>query len=290
MRKLAMILLFVLLVTVFTSGNPIAADIDLPKTEKITDIKKIIASGTLRVAICQQDYYPFYTTLENGVIQGLDYDMATEIAGHMGVKPHFVRTAKTWDRTLELVAAGDVDIAISGLTITLTRALKVQFTDPYVTMPSLIVINRRFASGHGKSYLKRLKKKGVTITTVRGTAQQEFARLVFPDASIMTLSTEDECLQAVIGNKADAFFSTYELLYGHLLEKPALSLYLKAMRLENPKDHIAIAVHQESRHLHNWLNLYIKWRGLDNYSIEDVILQHPSDTAAKKNILENRQP
>ncbi|MBI5896198.1 MAG: transporter substrate-binding domain-containing protein [Desulfobacterales bacterium] len=72
---------------------------------------------------------PLNMTTKKGVPAGLDIDIAQYIASAMGVQLQLV--TKNFDELLPALEAGQVDMVISGMTITPERNLKVAFAGPY---------------------------------------------------------------------------------------------------------------------------------------------------------------
>jgi polar amino acid transport system substrate-binding protein len=66
---------------------------------------------------------------KSGVPMGLDVDLASYMAGAMGVKLSLV--IKPFSELLPALEAGEVDMVISGMTITPERNMKVAFAGPY---------------------------------------------------------------------------------------------------------------------------------------------------------------
>lgn len=244
------------------------------------DIRGILERGVLRVAMSREDCYPFYTTGTNGELVGADPDMAREIAGFLGVRVEFDRSSETWDEIPELLVAGKADIGISAITITMPRAMRVLFTDPYVTAPALLIVNRRQALSDEEEILEKLHARALTVACRKGTAHVVFAHELFPKTTVLELSSADACMDAVLQGEAFAFFCSYELKYSHLASNPDLALRLKAIDVKAWRDSLAMAVPWSSTHLQAWLNLYLRWRR-PNLSIEDIIRLHPADTPAK---------
>src|SRR5690349_21980735 len=82
------------------------------------EFARIVNRGELVVAMLGVDQPPFFET-RNGRLQGIDVDIANEMAAKLGVQVRFNRDAKTFDGVVSLLANGDADLAISKLSRTL---------------------------------------------------------------------------------------------------------------------------------------------------------------------------
>ena len=97
-------------------------------------IRSIKERGTLVVAVADLERYPFFYLDQDGALVGADIDLARAIGQALGVAVEFNRSVATFDGVVDLVARGEADVAISKLSVTLDRALRVRFSNP--TSPS----------------------------------------------------------------------------------------------------------------------------------------------------------
>ena len=79
------------------------------------DIRSIVSSRVLRIAISRFDIPPFHRHRANGTIVGKEAELAYRIAGALAVKAVFVDDATTFDEVVKLVADGRADIGINAL-------------------------------------------------------------------------------------------------------------------------------------------------------------------------------
>ena len=106
------------------------------------DIKKIITRGKLIVAINGIDYPPFFYHTADNKFEGIDIDIAKDLAKYLDVNVEFNRSAKTFAEVIKLVENEKADIAISALSGTLTRGILVRVSDPYLIPNQVVIINR----------------------------------------------------------------------------------------------------------------------------------------------------
>ena len=112
-----------LLVALIVAGlGPAAAD--------GSRLQEILARGTLRVGTTG-DYRPF-TALDkaSGEYSGFDIDLARSLGAALGVRIEFVTTS--WPNLARDFDAGAFDIAMGGVSVTLERAKKGFFSEPYM--------------------------------------------------------------------------------------------------------------------------------------------------------------
>src|SRR5210317_2462845 len=120
----------------------------LPGVAAADTLDDILERGTLRVGM-EPGYMPFELTNKKGEIIGFDVDMAKRMAKAMDVKLELVSTA--WDGIIPSLLTDKFDIIMSGMTVTQSRNLRVNFADPYIIVGQTILINKKL-EGKIKSY------------------------------------------------------------------------------------------------------------------------------------------
>jgi ABC-type amino acid transport substrate-binding protein len=91
-------------------------------------LSRIVSSGTLRVGM-SGGQPPLNFKSRDGKLLGLEVDMAGALAGLMGLELKIVQ--KPFSELLGALAGGEVDLVISGMTITPERNMKAAFVGPY---------------------------------------------------------------------------------------------------------------------------------------------------------------
>lgn len=268
MRKLVV----TLLVFVMAFATAFANDNSL--WEKST-LNQIIKRGELRVGM-EAGYMPFELKNKKGEIVGFDVDMAKEMAKDMGVKLTLVNTA--WDGIISSLLTDKYDIIMSGMTITASRNLQINFADPYVVVGQTILLKKELA-GKIKSY-KDLNDPKYTIATKLGVTGDYATKKYMGKAKINLFETEQEAAMEVINGKADAM--VYDLPYNALFSAQNAG---KVAFLDTPFTYepLAWAIRKGDPDFMNFLNnfmkqmrgdgryqaIYNKWFGTDEW-LKDI--------------------
>ncbi len=92
-----------------------------------TKLEKIKQSGTLHV-LTRTDPTTYYQNADG--YAGLEYDLITLFAQHLGVTAH-IEVPNTFDEILNKISKGEADIAAAGLTITEARQHTMRFAPAY---------------------------------------------------------------------------------------------------------------------------------------------------------------
>ncbi|MBI39361.1 MAG: hypothetical protein CMF59_07160 [Leptospiraceae bacterium] len=119
--------------------QPLSSDPGLKSRPEGTYLRKLADKGTLRIGL-QKNVAPFHIP-GNSDFPGLDVEIGTSIANHMGLKPNFV--FGDLDELIALAARGEIDIALGGVSSDLQRGLTVNFSDPYLKTTPAALLNRK---------------------------------------------------------------------------------------------------------------------------------------------------
>jgi polar amino acid transport system substrate-binding protein len=217
---------------------------------EMTALNSIQKAGKLRVGM-EPGYMPFEMQNKQSKIVGFDVDMARLMAKAMGVELELVPTG--WDAIIGSLLTDKFDIIMSGMTVTQSRNLRVNFVDPYIIVGQTILINKKL-EGKVKSY-KDLNNPKYTVTSKLGTTGEQAVKRLISRAKYKSFETEPEAALEVINGKADAF--VYDLPYCAVFyaQKGAGKLVF----LDEPFtfEPLGWAIKQGDVDFLNWLNNFI---------------------------------
>lgn len=227
------------------------------------DIARIKQRGELVVAMYYEDVPLFCTHNSKNELEGIDIDIARDIAEKLGVKLTLSRNAKTFDEVAQTVSSRKADIGLSSLSDTLERSTAVSFTTPYWSLRQALLINRLKLSAYKDhpNFSKielLLNQPGIEIGVLKGSSYVDFAKKSFPLATIESYDTIAQGIEDTKKAKLLAFlYDEVEIMNWNKVH-PEDSLFLKSDFITQSEDTLAIAVHWQDSHLLSWLNLYIQ--------------------------------
>lgn len=224
------------------------------------DMKRIMKQGKIVVAMYYEDIPPFIMHDRQGNLFGYDIDLANDLGKRMGVKIEFNRKAKTFDEVVEIVANRKADIAITVLSRTLERAIKVGFSRPYVLLHQALLINRLKVAQLKieKDPVNGLNHKDAKIGVIEGSSYVGFAKQDFPMSTIIPYRTWDEVMKDVLEGKIHAGLYDEIEINNWRHAHPGAMIYIQPVIINDRVDPIAIAMHWEDTHLRSIINLYTK--------------------------------
>ena len=239
------------------------------------DIGRIIEQKEIRVGIKKGDIPPFlYTNKEGTERYGIDINIANSIAKAFGVKPNFEHTADSFNGVINLVINGEVDIAISKLSVTEERNKKVLFTKPYAIFNHGLLINRKAwqkIKNKNISTTKALQDGLLKLGILSDSSYVFFAQNILKAKNIDSSCNDwEKLMQKLIvnDNDIDAIYRDIFEIKKILTEKYELIVDYATLSFDNLDDRIAIAVNYKDRHLKYWLDSF-----LTNYLSRDMYIK-----------------
>jgi len=159
--------------------------------EKVKKNKKLVI-GTA------PGYAPFEMTDLKGKYVGYDIDTAKAIAKALGVEVEFKEYS--FDGLIAALQVGEIDMIISGMTITGPRALSVSFANPYYKTKQVALVP---SSDTTTKEWTDLDKKGNKIATVIGTTGQLITKNTFKHAEVKDYKEMPAAALAMISGQID---------------------------------------------------------------------------------------
>lgn len=239
-------------------------------------VADLIAAGKIVVAVVSVDRYPFFYMDAKGNLAGSDVDLARGIAQELGVELMFNRSASTFDGVVDLVAEGEADIGISKLSITLPRAQRVRFTQPYIELGQGLLINRvALASAglsHDRDVVEALNRPGRRLGAVQGTSYVGFGHSLFPEADLIEYRDKQAMFAAVLAGDVIAVLYDENEIKQYIFERPDRLIEVKVQMLPKRTDPIAIAVADPQ--LQYWLDTYLELKGV-RLTVNELLTRYP---------------
>jgi polar amino acid transport system substrate-binding protein len=167
-------------------------------------IDRILERKELRVGTSGHQP-PLNATAKDGTIIGFDADLAQALARAMGVKLTLVSIQ--FSELLPALQRGDIDMVISGLTMTPERNLHVAFVGPYLVSGMSMLTKSKTLARLRKP--EELDHPSVSVALLRGSTAEQFAEDNMPRAKRVLVDTLDEGVEMVKRGKIDALIADH---------------------------------------------------------------------------------
>lgn len=178
-------------------ANEEATDTDAD-VEETTEPAETGGDITSLVVGTDATYAPMEYMDENGEIVGIDIDIVNAIADELGIEVEFKNIG--WEPLFPAVDNGEVDFAVSSVTITEERQESFDFTDPYYIANQLILVPE---DSDVTSFADLEDKKvSVQINTTGHIVVQELLGETSPN--IVAAETMPLAISEMINGNADA--------------------------------------------------------------------------------------
>ncbi len=226
-------------------------------------LRAIVKRGVLRVAM-HALYPPFRIPGESGKTDdgfaadqpvpadsypGIDVEVAHELARSLGVRLEIV--SGNIEEMMEMVQKGQVDLALGGISSTLTRARFVQFAEPYfITTPAVLLAKSRLPNESQSEEFARRKLRSLAdlrrlerlvLGVVRNTTTH---RLLLEDPAFSKHKIEafvgrSEMVKAFEDNDIDAIVADAVFITALTLEKPVYLVNAVALTQPYREEHLS---------------------------------------------------
>ncbi|MEW5910998.1 MAG: transporter substrate-binding domain-containing protein [Thermodesulfobacteriota bacterium] len=194
MRKLHLVLALVLSLLVAASGLALAG----PVAQRVSK-NKVLVVGT------SADYPPFCVKDKNGQVVGLDMDLARGLAAALGVKLQV--KVLPFGQLLPAVRAGELDLALAGITMMPRRNLQAAFVGPYfVTGQGMLLKASLAAAVKGPGDVNR---PDFTVAVAQGTTGAAAAKVALSKAKLAQAANMEAALKLLLDGKAQVLVADF---------------------------------------------------------------------------------
>jgi polar amino acid transport system substrate-binding protein len=183
-------------------------------------LQQIVAAGELRVGL-SGDQPPFNMTARDGRLIGFEVDVVEALGDAMGLEVRLVQ--RPFEELLPALERGELDVVMSGVTITAERNARVAFVGPYfVSGKSLLARDRALAE---VGSFVALDQPGRTYVTLAGSTSEAQARAELSRAKVVTTADYEAAIAQVRGGRADALIADYAVCQVTVWRLPEAGLH-----------------------------------------------------------------
>ena len=195
---------------------------------------------------------PLNMTTKTGEIIGLEIDLAQAMADAMHVKLRLA--TMPFVDLLPALEAGQVDMILSGMSMTPERNMKFAFVGPYLTSgKSFLAKETTVASSKGSEDLNTPQMR---LAALRGSTSEVFVQQNMPKATLVSTKDYDEAIILLLQDKVDAMIADLPACLFAVRRYPDRGLYA----LETPLTYepIGIALSGNDPLLLNWTQNWLR--------------------------------
>jgi len=177
-----------------------AAAVAADRTDTLDAVTK---AGVLKVCTTG-DYKPFtYLDPAKGEYEGIDIDMAKDLAAALGVKAEFVKTS--WKTLLADFTGGACDMAMGGISVTLQRQKQAFFSIP-IDVDGKTPITKCENVDKLRT-VEQIDRPGVTVAEPPGGTNEAFVREKIKSAKIVIFPDNTKIFDEILAGRADVMIT-----------------------------------------------------------------------------------
>lgn len=139
---------------------------------------------------------------KNNTTTGLEADFAAKLGAFTGRKVKFIE--RDWKQQIPALENNEIDIIMSGMSITPARQYRIAFSDPYLRSGQILLVRlnekNRFSTG-----IYSLMNSSYTIGVIKGTTGDLFITKTLNRAKVKYFTKSLQAVQALINKEIDVF-------------------------------------------------------------------------------------
>lgn len=166
-------------------------------------IEKIVNKGVLTVGV-SGDQPPFSMVNRKGEFIGYDIELAQLLGASMRVKVEFAKM--NFDELLPALKNNEVDIVISGMTITPKRNMSHAFVGPYlISGKSILTKSKTLINATSPNDINM----DIKVVTLKGSTSEEFVEEYLPEVEVILEENLDMAINKVRNDEAELLIADY---------------------------------------------------------------------------------
>ncbi|MBI3444354.1 MAG: amino acid ABC transporter substrate-binding protein [Magnetospirillum sp.] len=167
-------------------------------------LDKVRGSGEVRVCIWPDYYSISYRNTRTGQLEGIDIDMARELAKDLGVKVQFVDSS--FKTMIDDLLSDKCDVSMHAVAITPARQEKLVFTRPHLRSGIFAITTKTHPTIRE---WKDIDQDGVVVAAASGTFMVDVMKGELKKATLLQVATPEAREQEVMSGRADLFVTDY---------------------------------------------------------------------------------
>jgi polar amino acid transport system substrate-binding protein len=215
-------------------------------------LDRILAKKELVVGTAA-DMPPLNMTLKDGRIVGMEVDIATMMANSIEVK--LTLKPMNFSDLLPALEAGQIDLIISGMTMTPLRNTQVAFAGPYFGSGKSVLIKKENAASLQSTQM--MNNPDVAVAALKGSTSQRFVERVAPKAKLVLTDNYDQAVAMVLDGRVRAMVADFPICMVSVYRYPDKGL----TTLKNPLNYEPLGIAQSpgDQLFLNWTQNFIAY-------------------------------
>jgi len=205
-----------------------------------------LTRSPLRVGVSPT--YPPVVFENEGEIVGIEADLAHSVGKALGRRIVFERYP--FPELIDALMRGEIDVIMSGLSITPERADRIRFTSPYMQVGQLALIRSSDIARFGRRHL--IRRSGARVGYERGTTGERYVATRLTRSRSFAFASVDSAIRSLRAGRIDYFVHDAPTVWS--LAGDPTSRDLQGLYHPLTEEHLAWAVRPDDTKLLTLLN------------------------------------
>ncbi len=248
MKKTGILFVFVIAFALLTGCAHTTGEVS--KTSTTPGLEHILQKGELIVGTAGS-MPPLNMTTKDGEVIGLEPDMAQAVASAMGVKLRL--EVMPFSDLLPALEDGNIDMIMSGMTITSKRNLNVAFVGPYMKSGKAFLTKMKTIAAVDDATV--INSPDTKLAALKGSTSQLFVETVLFNTTLVPVRDYDEGVGMVLRDEVHALVADYPICVISVVRYPDKGL----LSVNTPLTYepLGIALPANDPHLVNWMENFL---------------------------------
>jgi len=167
-------------------------------------MSRIVKSGQLVVGT-SANQPPMSMLDKSGKVVGFDMDLAGLMAQALGVK--LVTKQIQFDKLLDALESGKVDVVLSNMTINPSRNMRVAFVGPYMTSGKCLITKKENLAQADDT--EELNLPDMNLVVLKGSTSEDIVRTLMPNVKLAMVDDIDKGVKMVADDKVGGMMADY---------------------------------------------------------------------------------
>lgn len=170
----------------------------------------------LKIGLDSAAPFPLHSDYNSAVFEGFEVDMIHAVAEVLDLELHY--EVSLWQNILEKLYKGELDMICSAVTMTSSRKMILEFSDPYLQFRLAAVVKQ----GESLSSISDFKDKRIGIRIA--TEAEKYVMATFPSNLTFHAETNNELYQKLLAGRIDVLIDDSPIVGGFLHQHSDLAI------------------------------------------------------------------
>jgi polar amino acid transport system substrate-binding protein len=171
----------------------------VPAEDEGSVAESAVSKPVLRVGLTAN--YPPLVSKVDGELVGIEIDLAQEVGKDLDKRIEFVEVP--WEQLIPALNGGEIDVIMSGMSITAGRKQKISFSEPYLHIGQMAIT--RIDEIQKLGSLSALLNAPITVGFEPATTGESFVKTNMRNARPQPVASIDAAVAALRSREIDAF-------------------------------------------------------------------------------------